>query len=226
VGNAVVLTRRRRIRGGSHPIPFVVAAAAVLPAINQVPYGAPNYFAYVAPLGFLTALAALAATNPTTDRRAVVVVLVVLTAFGGWFHRIGSVHSVGFGPVWWDDAHPLPGAHGKLLVTANDSAEYGRLMQLVADHGGAERFVAGPELGALYALTGTRRVVAQPYLLTDDPAGDSSAVAAVVDPSTITAVALNDAPRFLPPISTSARAWIEARYPNAERVGRVEFRWR
>lgn len=217
---AVVVIGRRR--GGDDPIPLVVAAAAALLAINQVPYGAPNYFAYVAPLGFLAALAA----GVAVPRRAMLATLVVLTAFGGWFHRIGSVQSVGFGPVWWDDAHPLPGSHGKLLVTAPDSAAYDRLVSLVATHSGPERFLAGPELGALYALTGTRRVVAQPYLLTDDPLGDSTAIAAAVDTTLVSAVAVNDEPHFLAPISASARRWIETHYPNVERVGAVQFRWR
>ncbi len=215
----IAIARRSRT---VDPIPLVVAAAAALLAINQVPYGAPNYFAYIAPLGFL----AMLAVSVGLPRRAVLTTLFVLTAFGGWFHRIGSVHSVGFGPVWWDDAHTLPGAHGRLLVTAPDSAAYDRLLSLVAAHGGPERFVAGPELGALYALAGTRRVVAQPYLLTDNPLGDATAIAAAVDTSVVHAVAVNDDPHFLSPLSASARAWIESRYPNVERVGAVQFRWR
>ncbi len=216
---AVVMCRRA---AATDPMPLVVVAAAALLAINQVPLGAPNYFAYVAPLGFLAALGASAAFS----RRTVLTVLVALVAFGGWFHRIGSVHTVGFGPVWWDDAHALPGAHGKLRVTTGDSATYDRLTALVAEHGGAERFIAGPELGALYALAGTRRVIAQPYLLTDDPHGDAAAVAAAIDTATVRAIVLNGAPRFLPTVSAGARGWIEARYPNVERVGSVDFRWR
>lgn len=216
---AVVIARRAAT---ADPIPLVVVAAAALLAINQVPFGAPNYFAYVAPLGFLAAVS----VSSALPRRAVLAVLFALVAFGGWFHRIGSVHTVGFGPIWWDDAHALPGPHGQLRVTTGDSATYDRLTALVAAHGGAERFIAGPELGALYALAGTRRVVAQPYLLTDDPQGDSTAIASVVDTATIRAIAINGAPRFLPRVSAGAQAWIEARYPNVERVGSVDFRWR
>lgn len=216
---SVVIARRVAT---ADPIPLVVVAAAALLAINQVPFGAPNYFAYVAPLGYVAAVS----VSSALPRRAVLSVLFALVAFGGWFHRIGSVHTVGFGPIWWDDAHALPGPHGQLRVTTGDSATYDRLTALVAAHGGAERFIAGPELGALYALAGTQRVVAQPYLLTDDPQGDSTAIAAVVDTATVRAIAINGAPRFLPRVSAGAQAWIEARYPNVERVGSVDFRWR
>lgn len=75
-------------------------------------------------------------------------------------------------------------------------------------------------------MTSAHCVIAQPYPLTDDPSGDATAVAAAIDTATVRAVVLNGAPRFLPTVSAGAQGWIEARYPNVERVGSVDFCWR
>ena len=205
------------------PVILALAAAMALQTINQLPYGAPNYFAYVAPLAVL--LGAGVVARGGYARRAVFAVALLL-AFGGWFNRIGYVGTAGRASIWWDNAQPLPGPHAGLLVTAADSAQYTRLTELVALHGGPDRFVAGPELISLYALAGTRRVVAQPYLLAPDALADSGAMAAAVDTSAIRAVAINHTPTFLPVVTTGALAWLTRAYPNVERVGAVEFRWR
>ena len=150
----------------------------------------------------------------------------VLLLFGGWFHRIGNVATVGFGPIWWDDAHALPGPHGRLLVSSADSAQQSRIVALIAEHAGSDQFAAGPELPQLFVLAGTRRLVAQPYLLAPDARADAAGIRAAIDTMRIRMVVLNDAPHFLPPLSASARVWISTQYPNSERVGDVDVRWR
>jgi hypothetical protein len=218
-------------RGG---VPLAIACATALLGLNAVPYAAPNYFAYVAPLALLSGIAwwavardgAAAAGRPVSPwLRSPLPVLLAL-AFGGWFHRIGSVHTVGDGSIWWDDAHPLVGPAGGVRVTAADSATYARLRELVAAHGGPEAFTAGPELSALYVLSGTTRVVRQPFLLVPDAHADAAAMARLLDTTATRAVAINDAPTFLPRIDPGARAWLATRYPFVERVGDIDFRWR
>ena len=127
--------------------------------------------------------------------------------------------------MWWDDAHQLPGAHGKLLVTTADSATHARVVALIAEHGGAETFAAGPELPALFVLAGTKRLVSQPYLLAPDANADSTALAVAVDAARTRLVVINSAPQFLPAVSASARLWLAHRFPFSERVGAMEVRW-
>jgi hypothetical protein len=208
-------------RAGS--LVLAIAAATALLALNQVPYAAPNYFGYVAPLAFLLALIGAARSGRA---QRVVLPLTVLLLFGGWFHRIGYVGTVGLAPIWWDDAHALPGPHGRLLVSSADSANAARIVALIAEHGDGERFAAGPELPHLYVLAGTVRLVAQPYLLAPDAGADSTMMAAAIDTARTRVVVVNDDPHFLPALTPSARAWLVARYPASERVGQVDFRWR
>ena len=219
---AAWMSARRSVNANDGLVLGIAASAALL-AANQVPYAAPNYFGYVAPLAFLVGIVVMTRAG---FGRAAMIPAAVLLLFGGWYHRIGGVGTVGIGPIWWDDAHRLPGAHGGLLVTGPDSAAHARLMTLIGGHGGAEAFVAGPELGELYVLAGTRRLVAQSYLLSPDATADSLTLAAAIDTTRIRSVAINTVPHFLPAVSPAARAWIATRYPNAERVGDVEFRWR
>lgn len=216
---------------------IALAGVMVLLALNQFPYAAPNYFAYVAPLAMLIGAALAGASRRDAIRmvpgmavvtRAVRTPFLVLlfVLFGGWFHRIGSVQTVGEGSVWWDDAHALPGAHAGLFATRGDSATHARLLDLIRTHGGPDRFAAGPELPQLYVLAGTTRLVPQPFLLGPAADADTAALPRALDPSLVDVVAINHAPLFLAPPSAAARAWIERRFPNVERVEDIEVRWR
>lgn len=225
---------RDRAAGGDL---LVLAAAVVSVALNQFPYAAPNYFAYVAPLamllvGLVVGLARRGVLRALPPMRFVAhavrtpFLVVLFLLFGGWFHRIGSVQTVGEGSVWWDDAHALPGPHAGLTATRSDSAKHERLLDLIRAHGGPDRFVAGPELPQLYVLAGTTRLVGQPFLLAPGLDADTAAFARALDPSAIDLVAINDAPLFLAAPSPAVRAWIAARFRNVERVEDVEVRWR
>ena len=98
-------------------------------------------------------------------------------------------------------------------------------MALIAEHGGAEAFAAGPELPALFVLAGTKRLVSQPYLLAPDANADSVALAVAVDAPRTRLIVINNTPQFLPPISASARLWLTHRFPYSEQVGAMEVRW-
>jgi hypothetical protein len=222
VAACVFAIRRDDGRAGRAAL-LACASAFSLHALNQFPYSAPNYFGYVAPLAVIVIAALSAELNLS---RRLVYVAASLLLFGGWFHRIGSVGTVGLGPVWWDAAHAIDSPHGGLLVTVRDSAEYSRLVELTRLHGGADSLVAGPEMPALYALAGTNRLVAQPYLVVPDALADSATMAATLDLTATRAVAIQRAPIFLPRISAEADAWLARRFPFVERVGDVDFRWR
>ena len=212
-----------------------IAAAAALLALNQYPYAAPNYFGFVAPLVIVlgASLAGVMTRDPAGRGPGVLraaarspFALATLLLFGGWFHRIGSVETVGTGSVWIDSDHPLAGPYGGLSVTSVDSASYDRIAHLIKDHGGADSLIAGPELPELFALTGRRSVVWNPYLLAGVRPVDSATIATAVDTSAVRIVAINHEPLFVDRVSAEARSWLARRYPHAERVGPIELRWR
>jgi 4-amino-4-deoxy-L-arabinose transferase-like glycosyltransferase len=215
-------TSRRHARPASALV-LILAAAMALQGLNQFPLGAANYFGYVAPLAFLLAIA-LAATRGLERRLAFAGVLLLTYALR--FHRIGDVGTLAFGPIWRENTYPLPGPHAGVSVSREDAATYTRLLELVAAHGGPDSVAAGPELPALYVLSGTRRLVRQPYLFIDDEHADSAAMAAALDIASTRSVAIQEAPTLVPRIGPEARAWLANRFPNAERVGTIEFRWR
>ena len=235
LGTGIAAWRAVRAQSGDRDRTLHLAMAGVtaLLALNMFPYGKPNYFGYVAPLAIVVAATVVVAGRGTGGRGLPAMAaagapfaLTLLLVFGGWFHRIGSVGTVGDASVWWDDAHPLPGIHGGLRVTRSDSSRYDRAVQLIAEHGGAESLAAGPELPELYVLAGTRRVVPQPYRLVASAAPDSQTFALQLDTTRTTVLAINHAPKFLPRVSDEVIAWLAAHYPASERIDDIELRWR
>jgi hypothetical protein len=47
-----------------------------------------------------------------------------------------------------------------------------------------------------------------------------------IDVTAVDVIVLKDDPRFAPALTAAQRAWYVARFPQVERVGTVEVRWR
>jgi hypothetical protein len=205
------------------PIILAVAAMTAIFSLNQFPYSAPNYFAYIAPLAILTAALAVA------ERLALPRLVfggTALGAFAGIVLRVGSVHSVGVATTWWDDHHRLAVPRGGLRVTADDSARYDNILRLVREHRGAGTVYAGPELPEVYFLSGVPSPLREVYRFLPANATDSTHLEQVFDVRTANIVLINHAPLFLDPISPTILAWLAIRYPHSERIDAIEARWR
>ena len=204
------------------PIVLVVAAMSAMLSLNQYPYSAPNYFAYVAPLAILTA-ALVAARYQALPR--LVFGGVALSAFAGVVLRVGSVHTVGVNSTWWDDNHRLAMPRGGLRVPASDSAQYTDLFRIVTEHRGSGSMYAGPELPETYFLFGIRSPLREVYRFVPVGTIDSTQMGQFFDTTAVRVVLINHAPLFLAPIAPSVQAWLAIRYPRSERVGSIEARW-
>ncbi len=222
---AVAYAARRAWAGGQSldPVILVVAAMTVWFSLHQFPYSAPNYFAYVAPLAILTA--ALVSAHYRALPRLVFGVI-AMAAFAGIVLRLGSVHSVGSGTKWWDDNHRLAMPRGGLRVPAADSALYTDLLRLVAEHRGAGTVYAGPELPEVFFLSGAPSPLRQDYHFLPEGTTDSTQMSRRFDVNGANMVLINYDPLFLNPVSPSILAWLAIRYPQSERIGKVEARWR
>ena len=205
------------------PVVLAVAAMTALFSLNQFPYSAPNYFAYVAPLAILTA--ALVAAHYHALPKLVFGGM-ALAAFAGIVLRVGSVHTVGLAATWWDDNHRLAVARGGLRIPASDSALYTNILQLVTEHRGTGTMYAGPELPEMYFLSGARSPLREVYRFLPSGTADSTQMERSFNVSTAKIVLINHAPIFLDPIPPSVLAWLAIRYPQSERIGTIEARWR
>jgi hypothetical protein len=204
------------------PIVLATAAMTVFLALNQYPFSAANYYAYVVPLVFLSAL--LVARSAGAGNR-IMMAATAFTLFGGTLNRIGSVHTVGFGPVWWDDAHLLATPRGRLKLTVADSSAYTRMLALVAEHRGSGAMLAGPELPEVYFLADNPVAPHDAYELLRPSVTDSTAAAAVFARDHITVLVIKPEPMFAHPLPGDVSAWIGTHYPHHETLGAFEVRW-
>jgi hypothetical protein len=225
VSVAALVWRDRRVADGAtrDPLPLILAVFAAFLSLNQFPYAAPNYFAYVAPFAALAGVALIHALG--WERRVAFLgttfALYALTAL-----RVGSVHTVGVAPIWWDAAHRLAGPRGGLLVTVADSQQYAQLDSLVRAHHRDGALIAGPELPELYFLSGLPSGLHDAYAALPPGAADTAALASAINVQAVDVVVLKDDPRFAPRLTEAQRAWYVARFPRVERVGTIEVRWR
>src|ERR1035437_6285733 len=103
IGAVLVAGHRAwRARRSFDPVLLALAGVTAFHALNQFPYAAPNYFAYVAPLAILTAGAAAAHFGALPRLNAAAL---ILAGFAGVILRLGSVHNVGFYPRGWEYGH-------------------------------------------------------------------------------------------------------------------------
>ena len=223
VFTAVTARRAWRRQLPLDPIVLAIAAMTALFSLNQFPYSAPNYFAYVAPLAILTA-ALIAAHYHALPK--LVFGGMALAAFAGIVLRVGSVHTVGLAATWWDDNHRLAVARGGLRVPAFDSAQYTNILRLVTEHRGTGTMYAGPELPEMYFLSGARSPLREVYRFLPAGTADSTQMEQSFDVSAAKMVLINHAPLFLDPIPPSVLAWLAIRYPESTRIGTIEARWR
>ena len=225
---AIVLAAVTARRGWRRQIPLdpvvlAVAGMTALFSLNQFPYSAPNYFAYVAPLAILTA-ALIAAHYHALPK--LVFGGTALAVFAGIALRVGSVHTIGLAATWWDDNHRLAVARGGLRIPAADSAKYTDILRLVTEHRGTGTVYAGPELPEIYFLSGAHSPLREVYRFLPAGTVDSTQMALSFDVRAANIVLINHAPLFLDPIPPSVLAWLAIRYPESTRIGTIEARWR
>lgn len=215
--------RAWRARRFLDPILLALAAVTSLHALNQFPFSAPNYYAYVAPLAILTATAAAAHFHALPRLFAATL---ILAGFSGVVLRIGSVHSVGGYPKWWDYTHRLAMPRGGLLVTTYDSARYARVVELVSLHRAGGAVYAGPELPEVYFLTATQSPGPDSYSLLRQSVTDSTQLARSFDSTAATVLVIKRRPMFGSALQPDVYQWLAHRFPVGERIDTLEVRWK
>lgn len=204
---------------------FAFATFLAWASLVQVPFSAPIYFCFVAPLAVIAAVA-VAGHSAALTRPMLAVSVTVLLAFAlvsmnrGYLHNLGIFHQ----PLAIDT--PLNLDRASLRVSQTDTISYRRVIELVGAHIGEGQLVAGPDAPEVYFLTGR---FSPSGTLFDFFTNDLSAEGRLNDMPGLPAasvVVLTHDRRFSLGVSAPLADKVRRLFPHSERVGTLEVRWR
>ncbi len=228
-----------RLASGRLPDPrkrtilFMSAAILAWISLNQFPQAGPVYFCYTAPLAVIAAIAAVhsEAGVRTGAMRPWVLLLLMFPLLHG--NRI-SLARLGVPPEPPEEEvfswSQMPGrsdarmelARGHLNVSAEDASVYQGLVSSIRAHVNRGRLVAGPDCPEVYFLAGLTNPSGRLYdmfsnrEITHDPSRWLNGDAIVVNHET--------GPAGAP--STELMTALRREFPNGDRFGQFELRWR
>ena len=215
--------RARRAQRAMDPVLLMLAGITAFQALNQFPFAAANYFAYVAPLAILTASVAAAHFGALPRLNAAAL---ILAGFAGLVLRMGTLRNVGYYPEFVDYSHRLAMPRGGLRVSAYDSSRYKYVLEVIAQHRGDGTVYAGPELPEVYFLSGQQSPGRDSYSLFAHPVTDSTGLPRLFNADAANVIVIKRRPMFGAPLSDAIYQWLAIRYPLGQRMDTLEVRWR
>ncbi len=247
--NSLVLFYQVLWRGALYAVPCVVAAAAyrfrvgsdgsdlrrqgamlllcvtALFGLIQIPFSAPAYFCYTAPLASL-AIAAVFAERGRTSHPQAAILLLAYALFATFRLTPGYLYSLGVRYTRADLTAPLllPRA-ADLRVLPREAAAYDTLVPLVRQHASGGAIFAAPDCPEVYYLAGLSNPTPVLYDFLADPPVQDDRVLQLLVSDRINVVVINTAPGFSRPLSSALHDAISRRFPYAESVGQFEVRW-
>jgi hypothetical protein len=222
-----VLMTRRSTQGAQRERLFSVIAALATFTLVQLPFAAPIYFCYVAPVLSIGALAVL--SEMRVARSISFALAGVFAIYGVVRLHPGHVYSLGvrFRPYNNLVVLDLPRAGG-IRVPPRYMQLYGRLVPLIREHAGGDSayIYAAPDAPEVYFLTGLRNPTRTMYDFFDDTTNRSRRILDALDAHNVKVAVLNRSPGSSPNVDIDLRAGIERRYSNVSYIGDFEVRWR
>ena len=205
---------------------FLLLALTSTWSLVRYPFAGPIYYFYVVPLVILV-LGALAATLELSRRRALTAVLAFYALFAlGW---IGTNSLSGITNDRWspaaDDYMPAVPRAG-LRMSAEEAAEYSRLVELVRTHGRGTYTFATADAPEVYFLTGMRNPTRTIFDFFDDPERRTERILERLDRFDVTVVVTKFYVPFSGSIAPDLLHALERDYPQWEQTGDYVVRWR
>jgi hypothetical protein len=210
---------------------FVLAAAFGMISLVEVPFAAPIYFFFAAPLLVPMAFALAGrggAVGSALRRRWVAGLAVFLLGFTALRLNPGFIRHLGFRPDPSTETAllHLPRAGG-LHVSPEDRDLYETVVPMVEALARGPYIYATPDSPELYFLTGERNPTRTLFEFLDPhPETRTARVLAELDRDSVNVVVINRSPLFSAPVSSDLVAGLQARYPMARTVGRFLVVWR
>jgi hypothetical protein len=199
---------------------FMSASMLAWLSLNQFPFAAPIYFMYVAPLAVIALVAVAARTGALRQwtmvpAAATFILFGVLSANRGYIQDLGNEHV----HRHFDSPLDLPRAH--LRVSAGDAFVYRTLVAEIEHRLRGGDLVAGPDCPEVFFLAGLTNPSGSAFEFLSD-AEDEGRQRWL----TAQVVVVNHEPWFSPRVSGPLVDDLRREYPNGQKVGQFEIRWR
>ena len=228
VAGAWVLIRRTWDGGGTDTGSGAVLLLAVFGFCNlvQIPFAAPIYFLYAAPLLVLLSIALVADAGPS-NRGWFLYVTIVLIAFSVWRLDAGFLYHLGFRyrAHRQTEALTLERARG-IRVSPEEKGELEGLVRALSSLDTGPAVLALPDAPEVYFLTGLRNPTTTLIDFFDDREGRTRRILSLLDDTDLQVVVLNRRRLFSPPVEGPLLDSLEARFPWSAEVGRFRILWK
>ncbi len=200
---------------------FVTAFCGLI----QLPFPAPIYFCYVAPLVVLT-VAALVSAQRVSNRLVAFALLVFFGLFVALRVTPGYIYAMG--NAYANDALDtrlfLHGAH-TLKVDRAQAHVYDQLVPMVTQFASGGAVYASPDCPEVYFLTGMPNPTRTIYEFLSEPRATSVDILAMLTARHVTVVVINGAPDFSGAMPDDLHDALRLRFPESTTVGPFEVRW-
>jgi hypothetical protein len=218
---------RRQNRGDLHDERlFLLLSAAGICSFVQFPFAAPIYFCFVAPLLILS-VAAMVACAERPPRLLCGILIGFYLVFAVYRTVPGFIYALGFQYQGDEQTHKLTVERGGgLMVGPQTSQTYNRLIPIVRQHATGEYIYAAPDCPEVYFLSGHRNPTRTFFDFTEDPLGRTARILDAIRSRRVSVVVFASEPAFSKPVATDLRAALDQQFPQSEKVGRFEVRWR
>jgi hypothetical protein len=204
---------------------FLLLAVFSYANLVQLPYSAPVYFLYAAPLLLLLGVA-LAGSGRSPSPRPFTLLVAGLLAFAVFRIDAGFIHHLGFRYRPHEETEPLALERARgIRVSASEKAEVEQLVGALDRIGGGRAILALPDAPEVYFLAARANPSRTLFDVFEDTSTRATRVLSIVDDARLSVVVLNRSPIFAPPVDGPLLEGLRARFDWSAEVGRYQILW-
>jgi len=207
---------------------MLLVAVTALMSLVQIPFAAPIYYCYVAPMAILAAAAVSTCMMERPPRFVLGTIVIFYFLFAVWLFTPGFIYRMGFSyhPDTQTQRLGLPRAGG-LRIDPLEVQVYEELIPLVQSHAAGSFVYAGPDCPEIYFLSGLNNPTRMLFdFLDSNNETRTERVLSALQTHEVNVVAINTSPGFSAPMRPDLRTMLEQLYPQSAKVGRFQVRWR
>jgi hypothetical protein len=205
---------------------FLLVCLTAVWSLVQIPFSAPIYFCFVAPVLILTLLALFSSIS-TAPRFLLGTLLCLYLLFAVLRMTPGFIYHLGY--AYYPDAQTKPFAVARgegLRIQMDEALMYERLIPLIQEHAKGGYAYAAPDCPEVYFLSGLQNPTRTLFDFFDHPEDHTRRTLSAIEQNRVNVVAILTRPPFSGPLAPDLRAALTQRFPNSSTVGRFEVRWR